>query len=673
MGLAAFPGAVLLVGATAVLFSASFRFGSFTAFALSVYLVSTAELVALAEGLSLFHAVTRPGYLVGVTIAAGVAALVWQRRGRPRPPSVPLGRIRELRAQPLVCALGAVVLLGLVYQLAVGLTTPPNNWDSLWHHLVRAAGWRQQHAVAYIPHANAELGVNAYPPNAELQILFSFVMWGTDTFAAIPQFLAECALLVSIFGIARRVGFEFVPSLFAALISATLSLVALESVTTQNDLCIAAVVAAAIFFVLGDRRVDMALAGVAVGLALGTKVDAVLALPIIGVVALAAGGRRRALGVAASSAAAFAAFGAYIYVLNLVETGRLLGDPTEQDVMRAHASLSTIVSTSLRVVYRFVDLSGLQSLVNSNTGALLVLFLVPALALAVAAVVRSVASPDAAGWALAGMLAAFVPVAAVGVAFAARGLFLLLHIPLNPPGAEWTRFVFAVNARANEDSSYFGPLGIFLVWPLSIGVCIAWARGRIDRRLGALAAALPLYLLLLAASVRYTLYIGRYFIVPVVAVMPLAALACRNAVVMRTAAIVGMAVLVLGHALNETKPIGLAGSQPIWTLSRADAQALTRPKMRSILERVAERVPADAHVGVVLTPTDWSYPFYGHDLGRTVTYLSRPPSPSEAAALHLSWIFVHRPRTRIQQSGWRLTTRSSYASIVPRSAKGDGT
>src|SRR5207237_2120580 len=137
-----------------------------------------------------------------------------------------------------------------------------------------------------------------------------------------------------------------------------------------NDLCIAAVVAAAIFFVLGDRRVDVVLAGVAVGLALGTKVDAVLALPIIAVVALAAGGRRRTLGVAVSSAAAFAAFGAYIYVLNLVETGRLLGDPTEQDVMRAHASLSTIVSTSLRVVYRFVDLSGLQSLVNSNTGAL---------------------------------------------------------------------------------------------------------------------------------------------------------------------------------------------------------------------------------------------------------------------------------------------------------------
>jgi hypothetical protein len=662
----------MLVGATAVLAAASLRLASFTAFVLAVYLVSVAELVGLAEVLSPFHAVTRGGYLAGVAIAAGAATIVWQARGRPRPPAFPKDRLRELRAQPLICAFAAVVLLGLVYQLAMGLTTPPNNWDSLWHHLVRAAGWRQHHAVEYIAGVKGDLGVNAYPPNAELQILFGFVLWGRDTFATIPQFLAECALLVSIFGIARRVGFEFVPSVFAALVSATLSIVALESVTTQNDLCVAAVVSSAVFFALGDRRLDMALAGLAVGLALGTKVTAILALPVVGLVALAAGGRRRLLGVAGSSAVAFAAFGAYIFVLNLANSGKLFGDPAEQDTLRSHLSAFSVVSTAFRSLYRFVDLSGLQNLVSGNNGALLVLFLLPILALVAAAVARSSVSSERASWTLAVALAAFVPLATVLVALATRGLFALLHIPLNPPGASGNRFVFALNARANEDSSYFGPLGILLVWPLSIAVCIAWARGRIDRRLGALAAALPIYLLVLAATTRYTLFIGRYFIVPVAAVMPLAALLCRNRVLMRATAVVGMAILVLSHAFSETKPVGLAGTTPIWTLSREDAQALTRPRMRSVLERVAAEVPKNAHVGVVLTRTDWSYPFYGSDFGRTVTYLSRPPSAAEAAGLHLSWLFVHRVEPNGRLSVWHIDQLSNNAASARSPRGGDG-
>ncbi len=42
--------------------------------------------------------------------------------------------------------------------------------------------------------------------------------------------------------------------------------------------------------------------------------------------------------------------------------------------------------------------------------------------------------------------------------------------------------------------------------------------------------------------------------------------------------------LILVHAFNEAKPIGLAGTQPIWSLTRADALALERPAMRTVLQ-----------------------------------------------------------------------------------------
>jgi hypothetical protein len=665
VGLTAFLGAALLIGASAVLLSASLRLPSFTAFLLATYLIAAAELVGLAEVLSPFHAVTRAGYLIGIACAAVASAVVWRVRGHPRPPFPPRSRLNELLSQPVVCALGVVVLLGLIYELSVGLTTPPNNWDSLFYHLVRPAAWRQHHAVEYIPHVNGDLGINTYPPDAELQILFSFVVLGRETFATIPQFLAQIALLVSIFGIARRIGFDFLPSVFAALTSATLSIVALESVTTQNDLCVAAVVTSAIFFALGDRRTDIALAGLAMGLALGTKVTALLALPMIGLVALAAGGKRRLFWVAISSTVGFAALGAFVYVLNVIHAGKLFGaSAAGQDTGRAHLSVVTTVSTALRSLYRFLDLSGLQHVLNPKTGTVVVLFVMPALAIAGAAVARSAASPRIGLWASAIAVAALAPFAVMALAITTRALLLLLHIPLNPPGASGNHFAFGVNERSNEDSSYFGPLGILLAWPLSIAACIAWARGRIDRRIGALAATLPIYLLLYATTVKYQLFSGRYFIVPVAAVMPLAALVCRSRVLMRATGIVGIAVLIVSHAFNETKPVGLAGSRPIWALSRADAQALTRPPMQAVLERVAQEVPQDAHVGVVLTSKDWSYPFYGSDLGRTVTYLPRPPSSVEPPTRNISWLVVHLRQTDGRRSVWQITKLSNGTAVA---------
>jgi len=656
VGLTALLGAALVIGATAALLAASLRLRSFTAFLLACYLFAAAELVGLAEVLSPFHALTRPGYLIGIACAALASAVVWRVRGHPRPPSLPWSRLQELLSQPVLCALAVVVLLGLIYELSVGLTTPPNNWDSLFYHLVRPAAWRQHHAVEYIQHVNGDVGINTYPPDAELQILFGFVVLGRDTFATIPQFLAQAALLVSIFGIARRIGFDFLPSVFAALTAATLSIVSIESVTTQNDLCVAAVVTSAIFFALGDRRTDIALAGLAVGLALGTKVTAILALPMIGLVALAAGGKRRLFWVAISSTAGFAALGAFVYVLNVIHTGKLFGVPAAgQETGRAQLSVVNTVSTALRSLYRFQDFSGLHQVLNINTGTVVVLFVLPSLAIAGAAAARSTASANIGSWASAIAFAALAPFAVMVLAIATRGLLLLLHIPLNPPGATDNQFVFGVNARSNEDISYFGPLGILLVWPLSIATCIAWARGRIDRRLGALAAALPIYLLVYAATVKYQLFSGRYFIIPVAAVMPLAALVCRNRLLMRATAVIGIAVLILGHAFSETKPVGLAGSRPIWTLSRADAQALTRPPMQPVLERVAQQLPQNAHVGVVLTSKDWSYPFYGSDLGRTVTYLQQPPSGVEPAIPNVSWLVVHLPRTNGRQSVWQIT------------------
>src|SRR5581483_9509524 len=116
--------------------------------------------------------------------------------------------------------------------------------------------------------------------------------------------------------------------------------------------------------------------------------------------------------------------------------------------------------------------------------------------------------------------------------------------------------------------------------------------------------------------------------------------------------------LVAVHAFDVAKPTGLDGTTPIWSMSRVDALTLERPGMQGVLARVAVQVPQNARVGLVLRPTDWSYPFFGSQLERRVTFLEPRDLRKDAVADHLSWLIVHKPSWR-----WRVV------KVAPTSAQ----
>ena len=377
MGFALFTLGSVLVAATALLLAASFRLRTLPAFLLAAYLLANAELVAVAEILTPFDAVTRSGYLGSGAFGAFVAAGVWLVRGRPPPPLGELRRTRELRSNPVLLIVGGGVALSLVYALVVGLTTPPDTYDALAHQLVRAAAWRQQHSVARIADVNDNLGVNASPPNAELQMLFTLVLAGRDTFASIPQFLAECALLVSVFGMARRVGFARDAAAFAALLTGTSAVIALQAATSQDDLIAGAAIAVAGYFLLGRSRADAILAGLAVGLAFGTKLTVVFALPAFVLIALAVGGVRRIAVIVATSLVSFACFGSFIYVQHASNATTVTSYPAGQGSIRAAPSVVDTISTAARISYDFIDLSGYHYVLANTTSLVVVFFTRP--------------------------------------------------------------------------------------------------------------------------------------------------------------------------------------------------------------------------------------------------------------------------------------------------------
>jgi hypothetical protein len=582
------------LAATAWLVAASLRLEG-AELLLGWWLAVCAEVVAATELLSLAHAITPLGYALLEAGALLLALGVWYRLGRPRP-SLP-----SLELDGSVLLLGVFVLLAAGYELFLVVATPPNNWDSMHYHLARVAAWHAQQSLDYFPTHN---GIeNAYPQNAELLVLWTVTFLGRDLLAALPQLLATAATTVAVYAIARRLRYGARVSAFAALLFPTLTIVALESVTTQNDLVEASFVAAAVALGLGSGRVTAALAGVALGLAAGTKLTFLYAVAPLVAIGLLCLPRRRLASVAVAAVAAFVLVGLYAYVQNLVETGRPQGRAAQLDTMPPLVTASGTVSSVARTAYRLIDLSGFHP--------------------------PHVVTDHVAG--------------------AGKWVFDNLHIGANPPQATTSgtfEFTYDVNATASEDSSTLGPLGFLLLVPLSIGFLVAWAAGGTDRRHGAFALALPLYVVALALGTRWNLYVGRFLITPAALTLPLAPAVLRRRALRVVALAIGVAAMGLALAYDVSKPTGLGGTTPVWTMSRPEAQSIRWPELRPVLETVDVRVPTDARLGVDLTPDDWEYPLWGEHLGRRLVWLP------EQASTGLDWVVLGTDVARRPRGSW---------------------
>jgi hypothetical protein len=617
--LAAAALAVLVAGSLAG--ALALRLG-LTGTLLATYLLACAQLVIAAEVLSPFHAVRAPGLLATEAAAAAAGIACWMRGGRWHPPLLRVTP-QSLRRHPNVLMLAAAVTLALAFELFLALAAAPNNWDALTYHLSRAAAWYQRGSVGFFSaHTPRE---NIYPPNAEIQILYTMVFTRGDRLSALPQFLAEIVSMIAIFGIGRRIGFGRAGAAFAALLFATLSEVALEATTAQNDLVVGAFVAVGAYFVLGRSKREHALAGAAVGLALGTKLTALYALPLLALLALCTMRPRRLLLLAGATAVAFAALGSLVYVENVLHYGSPLGPASARSMYRPRVTPTNVISSSARTLDRFLDLSGY----DPAPGVRYTLFRIN------------------------------------------KFVFETVHIDPNPAGASLSRFSYTPSTSANEDFSYFGPLGAGLLLPLSLAYLVAAALRRRSRAKLAFALSVPVFALELALTYKYNAWEGRFMIVPVLLATVLAAGVYVWRGVSAMCAAIGVLVLALALAHNERKPIGAYGSTPVWELGRAQAQGLVSLGAAQLFRRFDAIVPSRARTGVVFGDDDWDYPLYGAHLSRKLVVLDPATAFQQARAGALDWIVfgsVCVPSARgwkgAELGGWRLFARDGTAAAV---------
>jgi hypothetical protein len=656
-------GLALVVGAAAC-FAALGRPRGAAAFLVVVYVFSAAEIVGLSALLSLADRYTRTGLLVGAALVACVAvALVG--RWRPPWPSLPVGAgWRLVRADGVLAVLAAVVAVALAYELALALFVPMNDGDGLQYHLTRAALWRQQHAIGYVPGAE-DARINAFPPGAEILTAFTMTLSASVRWVGLVQYTAMLGTAVAVFGIARRVGLDGRRAAYGALLFLTLPIVALQASSSFNDLVVASWAAAAAFAILGRSRLDLALVALATALLVATKVTGLLALPVL--IALALVVRPPRIG-ALVAAAVGGVIGSAWYLVNAIETGDLLGTFPAHE--RGSKDLPSILARTMR---QLIDTIGLPGAVGRDRW----LFVVVAAGVLVAGLVAARRGRSSMRTAIAAALLTASPLLLIPVERALVKGYQKWWYALDRQdlgGIDPGRSI----SRAGVMFTWYGPVGLLLTLAATVVVVRALrAHGSSFAALVLATAPLP-WIVALSVAVTYFEWNGRF----VMGAFALAAATWGLLLHIRPLAWASVAVASLTLALTlvhfDEKPSGLELLEPsdavsVWSTPRWVLQT-TGAGHGDLIRFADEHIPNGARIAIWPSPTPSGgavgtpppYPFLGRHpaITRTVVFARTPGGAADEDA---GWAILPVSVARGCVSGWaRAFTAGGAWTILRR-------
>lgn len=642
--------------ATALLLMRAVRPRGYVEAALWYALFLSALIVVLGYTVSELHVLSDlRWWTVGSLLVCAATVLVC--RSRPalraacfRPLQMPR-RLETVIQQADKTQFSTRVLIGLaiiVALVALGnfiliLGAQPSTYDVVSYHISRIGFYLQANTLNYYD-TNFWAEV-AHPKIATVLMLYAYlVLHEAYNMMALVQYGAYLLTMVALYGITRHLGASRQGSLFAALLFSLLTIVIAEAATGQNDMVMTAFIAGTVYGCVAYRQTRalryLVLAALAFALAAGVKSSvAAFVLPL----ALIAGwavwptptagkAPARHIGIALL---ALVLWGCVLtlpsgYLGNLQHYGHPVGTAA---MRKEHAfegrSAGDILRYGgmnvVRYAIEFTGLDGLPPMFGFDTLHQRIMH----------------------HW--------------VGVA---------ATVGLNVATEDGGRRVLGENdpIACSEDRSFWGILGVLLIWPVVLWTLLAPGRPG-PARLFALAAVISF--LAQAYMSPYDWYRGRYFITTAIFALPaLGFIFPPRARVFRAAL---AAVLILGgiSAFSATVirqgtlmiPINVDGA---WysTLLLDRMSQLTRQAPDFNMLPYFALVPEDGTVAIDSTREIPNLFFFGDSFSRTLVPISpynRPPHslpiPDDADAL------IYDDESPYRRPGDIVLVQSEYATL----------
>jgi Dolichyl-phosphate-mannose-protein mannosyltransferase len=294
--------------------------------------LSTAGVILVLEMLGI-GGLLQPVPVLAATTALWLAARLTVARGESESAALPILALRPRRSPRALiafCAAAALAALLLAALIDAIFEARPE-FDALWYHLPIPVQWLQAGNIRIVPFVAPSLPVGTYPANGELLDLWFLLPVHKDFLVQLASIPAVALSATGVALLARTLGARPHAAAASALLVLTLPPVLLTQVGTNlTDLFMAgAITASAAFlarFTRGEQMRDGVLAGMAAGLAVGARYQALIAvLPLVAIGISSLIARRqsaaRLLRIGVAATAVLVSFGGYWYIRNWLTTG----------------------------------------------------------------------------------------------------------------------------------------------------------------------------------------------------------------------------------------------------------------------------------------------------------------------------------------------------------------
>jgi len=239
--------------------------------------------VLITETLSLPRLLYR-GPVATFWFAVCVAAFLYFKKSKRREPerkAVQGASIEPLdrSIKTLLLAASAIVFLVVV----VTLVSAPNIWDAMEYHLPRTTMWMSNHSVRFF--ATPDYAQLIFSPWAEFTMMHTELLWGSDRFVNIVQFLSFLFSAIGVSLIARSLGVGLRGQALAALVCITIPEGVLEASGPMNTYVVSFWIMATVLFLMlwneDPSWLNTICVGLSAGLAVFTKGTAYIVLPFL--------------------------------------------------------------------------------------------------------------------------------------------------------------------------------------------------------------------------------------------------------------------------------------------------------------------------------------------------------------------------------------------------------
>jgi 4-amino-4-deoxy-L-arabinose transferase-like glycosyltransferase len=518
-------------------------------------------------------------------------------------------------------ALGGLALFvsaGYITLAYLIMVVPPNNTDSMVVHLVRVGYWLQHNS--FVPWNSLIERQVIYPFNAQIIVLWSILLQGTDKFAAFLQFFSVLFTALGIYCIGREIGGNRYQAGLSALFYLTFPQVILQATTTQDDLVITCFLILGSYFFLRwyqksySDKWDLFAATSGFMIAVGIKPTSFyffigFAVFLVLLFCLRKIKISPLLQLSAACLAAFVVLSSFSYINNQIYFHTPLGPAefvqSESGIRNANILDKGIINSS-RFFYQFISLDGIPS---------------------------AISKPILNG--------------KVSAASMFPNLFDSSLKYIKDPGKPFNPTTLP---GMNEDFSWFGPVSFLLLIPAFIVGMIKAIKAK-DLRIVFL-LVVPFFMLSGIAILRpgWDPYQGRYFNPGIAITMPLVVFLLKDKPFhqLLTIAISILAVFVLINSvvINDSKPLltqatmkrafsapgfscrnsffskyecyfgniitpFLPAKADIYGLNELQRMTYSSQNQYPVVSLVYKEIPPHSRIGIRLLNGDWEYPFFG--------------------------------------------------------------